>query len=149
MSGSDSAPVLPVAESPSELASIPAKSGTRLRGGKDDGASNSVDEDAIVAKMYIEPVFDKGTSDAEDGSSCSSSKSSSSGFVMVESKSSAPSLRSRASDCDGQRSSPVISMKLTRIWPVIVSRSCKCSPSANRLPYVRRPGIIFSGCSFS
>ena len=100
MSGSDSAPVLPVAESPSELASMPAKSGTRLRDGKDAGASKNVDEAAIVAKMYMEPVFDKGTSNAEDGSSCSSSKPNSSGFVMVESNSSAPSLRSRASDCN-------------------------------------------------
>lgn len=103
MSGSDSAPVLPVAESPSELASMPAKSGTRLREGKDAGASKSVDEAAIVAKMYIEPVFDKGTSEAEDGSSCSSSKSNSSGLVMVDSNSSALSLRSRASDCNRQR----------------------------------------------
>lgn len=102
ISGSDSAPVLPVAESPSELASIPAKSGTRLRSGNDAGALKKVDEAAIVAKMYIEPVFDKGTSDAEDGRSCSSSKSNSSGFVMVESSSSAPSLRSRASDYNGQ-----------------------------------------------
>ena len=102
MSGSVSAPVLPVAESPSELPSMPTKSGTRLRDGKDAGASKSVDEAAIVAKMYIEPVFDKGTSDAEDGSSCFSSKSNPSGFVMVESNSSARSLRSRASDCSRQ-----------------------------------------------
>lgn len=98
MRGSDSAPVLPVAESPSELASMPAKSGTRLKDGIDAGASKSVDEAAIVAKMYIEPVFDKGTSDAEDGSSCSSSNSNSFGFLMVESRSSKPSLRSRVSD---------------------------------------------------
>ena len=134
MSGSDSAPVLPVAESPSELASMPAKSGTRLRDGKDAGALKSVDEAAIVAKMYIEPVLDKGTSDAEDGSSCTSSKSSSSGFVMAESSSSALSLRSRASDCGRQRWSRVDSMRLTRIWPVIVSRSCRCASSVNRLP---------------
>ena len=109
-SGSDSAPVLPVAESPSELASMPAKSGTRLRGGKDAGESKSVEEAAIVAKMYIEPVFDKGTSDAEDGSSCSSSNSNSSGFVIFGSNSSGPRLRSRASDCNGQRVSFVISI---------------------------------------
>jgi hypothetical protein len=96
INGSGAAPVLPVAASPRELASMAAKSGTRLRDGNDAGASKRALEAAIVDRRYNEPVRDNGTSVGMEGSSISSS-SSSSGFVILARSSSALSLRSRAS----------------------------------------------------
>ena len=107
ISGSGSAPVLPVAESPRELATMVAKSGTRLRDGKEAGASKSADEAAIVDRRYNEPVRDNGTSVGIEGSSMSSS-SSSSGFVMLARSSSGLSLRSRASAYSVSRCNPFV-----------------------------------------
>ena len=69
MSGSGSAPVLPVAESPRDEASIAARSERRFRSGRDVGAEKNVEDAATVARRYIEPVREKGTSEAVEGSS--------------------------------------------------------------------------------